>query len=441
MDKITLFDKLSMKKSILKLVYLGYRRIFHEEMSVDVELFLKNLLLVTAATTISTLFVIVFTILGGRKLGPAEYGKYVLIQSVASFLGIPMQLGFATAMLKYVSEKNDLKYQSAIIVTTYTLVLLLSGACTILFLLISPSLSEVFNISPEFIHLAIAFAGLSCLYSLTTSALRGLNMMKAYSLFQVIYGSLILISFLLFTLDKNLTFNAMLYPTFLAYIICTLVIILIYGRKLSMWKFESSLMGTMFKYALFSTMSAISIVLYTNIDKIMISKYLDTEFLGIYNAYYSASINGASVFFNMFITVFFTTVSKYNNKKVIFKRINKFIPYLITLGIPFIIVCEFIVIRLFGNKYTFSWIWVVLASIASIGFVIEGLYIWLLNSVGSAGAKITALGTTGVAIINFGLNLFLIPLANITGALLSIIISLLIGTIFILYYGRNHFNT
>ena len=97
-----------MRMAILKLVNLCYRRVFHEDMSAGVQAFLKNLLYVGIATVISTLCTSLFSILGGRWLGPEEYGKFILIQSVAMFLYIPMELGLNTAMLKYTSEKNRL---------------------------------------------------------------------------------------------------------------------------------------------------------------------------------------------------------------------------------------------------------------------------------------------------------------------------------------------
>jgi O-antigen/teichoic acid export membrane protein len=420
------------------LVNVVYRLIFKEEITADVKTFLKNLLWVGIATSISTAFVIIFTIVGGRKLGPQEYGKFVLIQSVAMFLNIPMQLGFTFSLVKYTSEKEDFERQSSIITTTYTLVLLLTIMAVIIFIIFTPWLSNAFSISTGLFRLAIAFAGITVFYTLTTSVLRGLNMMKAYSVFQVVYGSVTLLSFFIFIIFKNITFGAMLFPMFIAYCICTLAIFVLYMGKITRFNFESSLVKLLFKYALFSTISGVSLVLYTNIDKIMISKYLNVNYVGIYNAYYVASINGASVIFNMFIQVFFPTVSKYENKGVILKRINRFVPYLIILGMPIMVICECVVMKFYGNQYPFNWVWILLASVASVGFIIEGLYLWLLSSAGSSGVKIAATGAAIIAAINIGLNIVLIPLMKITGSLISLIISLLFGTVFILYYGRNY---
>jgi len=415
--------------------------VFHEEMSADVQTFLKNVLYVSIGSIISAVFVIIFTILGGRILGPVEYGKFSLIQTVASFLLIPMLLGFATAMLKYSSEKNDFQRQSAIIITTSTLVLLLTTVCIFIFIIFTPWLSKLFAIPPEFFHLAIIFAGIWVFYTIVTSALRGLNMMKEYSIFQIVYGSILLLSFFIFIIDKRLTFGTMLYSMLITYFICTLTIIVMNMHKFTRWNFERSLVGLLSKYALISCIGGISATLYFNVDTIMISRYLNIKDVGIYNAYTTISIGGACLLFSMFIAVFFPTISRYEKKGIIFKRTNKIIPYIIIFGVPFMIVCEFISLKFYGNKYPIDWIWVILASIASIGVIIEGLYSWILNSVGSSGAKISAFCAICIAVTNIGLNILLIPLINIAGGLLSTIISFIIGILILLYFGRAYLNT
>ncbi len=54
--------------TLANIVALVYQRIFHEEMSADVKAFLKNLLYVGVGTIISTIFSMIFMILGGRIL-------------------------------------------------------------------------------------------------------------------------------------------------------------------------------------------------------------------------------------------------------------------------------------------------------------------------------------------------------------------------------------
>ena len=426
------------KSFLQNLVSLIYRRIFHEEISADVNAFLKNLLIIGIGTAISTLCSTIFTILGGRLLGPEEYGKFVLIQSVAMFLYVPMLLGFSTAMLRYTSEKDDYKRQSNIIITTLILVLLLTVASIMVYLIFASPLSRLFGISTDLFYLAITFAGLFVFYILTTSALRGLNRMRAYSVFQIIYGSIILLSFLAFILNRQLSFKIMIYPTLLAYSIIIILIFVLFMRKLARWKFDISLARMLGKYSIFTAIGSLSFTFYSNIDRIMIGRYMTVTDVGIYGAYYAASISVAGLFWGMFNLVYFPTISSYKNKSPIFHKINKFIPYLVCLGIPCVLICEYIVLKLYGNQYSIDIFWMIYFAIASICIVIEGVYSWLLSAIGLRGAKISSFTAIVIAVVNVGLNFILIPKYGIAGAIICLIISYIVSIMMKLWIGRDY---
>jgi len=421
-----------------KFVNVIYRRIFHEEISSDVQIFLKNLLYVGVATVISTLCTSIFNIMGGRWLGPEEYGKYILIQSIAMFLYIPMELGFNTAMLKYTSEKADYQRQSNIIISTLLLASLMTVLTIIIYIIIGPLLSRLFAIQLTLFYLAVAFAALFVFYALTTSALRGLNRMRAYSIFQIVYGTVILFSFLALILDKQLSFKTMIFPMLLSYASVIILIYIFFIRKLAKWKFDVAISKMLSKYSLMSALGGLSYTFYTNIDRIMISKYMTVTDVGIYAAYYMASVNVAGLFWGMFNLVFFPTISGYQNKAPVYKKINKFIPYLIGLGIPFVYICEFVILKLYGVKYSLNLFWMVYFAVASICIVIDGLYAWLLQAIGLHGARITAFSAVAIAVINAGLNLILIPKFGIPGAIISLTISYVVAIVMKLIIGRDY---
>ena len=203
--------------------------------------------------------------------------------------------------------------------------------------------------------------------------------MRAYSVFQVIYGIIVLFSFTAFILDRQRSFESMIWSMFLAYGSIIILIFSLFIRKLAKWKFDITTAKMLSKFSFFSAIGGLSYVFYTNIDRIMINKYLPVADLGIYAAYCTASINVAGLLWGMFIMVYFPTISGYENKGAIFQKTNKIIPYLIGLGIPFIFVCEYIVLKLFGVRYSLDIFWMIFFSVASICFVVDGLYGWLLQ--------------------------------------------------------------
>ena len=119
--------------------------------------------------------------------GPAEYGKYSLIQSIAMILYVPMLLGFNTAMVKYNSEKEDAQRHTNIISTTYIIVIALTVISSAYLLSFSGFILNVlFHISGDLFRLAVIFAILYALYTITTEAVRGLFKMKIFAIFQSI---------------------------------------------------------------------------------------------------------------------------------------------------------------------------------------------------------------------------------------------------------------
>lgn len=402
---------------VINLINFSYEWIFHEKISDEVKSFLKNLSYVAVGTLIAALLSFAFNILAGRILGPIEYGKFTLVQSVAMFLYIPMLLGLSTAMVKYSSEKEDFERQSRIISTAFMLVALFIIASVILYFIFASQLSAIFSTPSKLFNLSIILAILFVFYTITTSTLRGLFKMKTLAIFQPIYAAITLFAFLFFILNNLLSFKSMVYSMFLAYGITGTILLVFFLRKYLRFQFDKFWASTLAKYGMFALIGGLSFVFYTNVDKILINRYMTVADVGIYKAYYLASINVAGLFFGIFNTVFFPTASKYKNKGTLFKKINKLIPYLISLGLPFILLCEFIILKLYGGGYPINFLLMLLFAAASILVVWYGLYDWTFCSQGMRGVKLANLGTITIAILNVLLNIYLIPRFGLYGAI------------------------
>jgi O-antigen/teichoic acid export membrane protein len=264
--------------------------------------------------------------------------------------------------------------------------------------------------------------------------------MKAYSIFQIVYAVILLFSFFYFIIIKQLSFRAMVYPMLLAYGVTTITIIIFIQRIVGIFKriFDITLAKMLGKYAVATFIGGSSYIIYTNIDRIMLARYRSLSEVGFYSAYYAGSINIAMLIWGMFILVFFPTVSRYKNKGPVFKKINRVIPYLVVLGIPSLLVCEFIVLKFYGKQYQLNIISMLLFAVTSIFMVIQGTYASLLNSIGTRGAIISSLTAIIAALVNIGLNLVLIPAFGINGAIISLMTSYSAALIVILLFGRKH---
>jgi O-antigen/teichoic acid export membrane protein len=417
----------------------AYRFVFREEVSTEMLAFVKNLLFVGTGTAISALISMAFNITGGRQLGPEEYGKFALIQSVAMFLYIPMLMGFHISMLKYTSEKLGTKRQADIVTSSYLLVAALIIIFTLIYLILMPFLISIFGIEPELYYLAIAFAVVFTFFTLTTSALRGLNRMRLFSIFQIAYSLLLISIFVVFLFSQGLSYKAMVFAMLISLAVITAIIIGVSIRRYILGRVKLAIAKILARYAIYLVVGCFSFEVYSNVDRIIIGRFLNIGDVGVYSAYYAASINVAFLFSGIFSMVFFPTVTRYKNKEQIYKKINKLMPYIIGLGIPGLAIAQFVILKLYGSQYEINLIWMILFALTGMSLIVQGIYAWLLNSVGSAGARISSITALIAAVLNIFINVILVANFGLVGAILSLLITYLAAIAIILKMGRPYF--
>lgn len=400
-------------------------------MSNEIKNFLQNVSYVGIGVFIGTFFSFTFNLLNGRILGPTGYGEFSLVQSIGSFLYIPMMMGYSSAIVKYSAEKDNLDRQRTVISTTYILVFILMTASILIYLLIPQDILKYFSISKEIFNLSIVFAVLFVTYTLTTSTLKGLHEIKKYAMLTPIYSFVLLLVFLFFVSINFISYSSALISMFIAYII-SIIVTLIFVRKYFVFKFDKLWAYKLTNYGLHSLIGGLAFVFYTNIDQILINMYMSIENVGIYIAYYNASIGVAYTLFGIFNSVFFPIASKCEDKTVILQRINKIIPYLIIFGVPSLILIEVFILKMYGSAYTINYPLILLFAIVSILIIYYGLYDWTFCSQGLKGVKLVNKSTILVAIINITLDLYLIPLLGISGAMISTAVAFAAGIYFLL---------
>jgi O-antigen/teichoic acid export membrane protein len=434
-DKIT---NIFLRNSLAFLSFF-YEKIYKEPMNEEVKNFVKNLSFVGLGTILSTMFSFLFNIIAGRMLGPSGYGSFTLVQSIAMILYIPMLLGFSTAMIKYCAETTEHDRLSSIISTTYITTVVLIVISVIIYVIFFNQIIAIFSVNQEILWLSIIFAVLFVFYTLTTSTLRGLHLMKGFALFQPIFGFILLSTFFIFIYNQPASFEAMVYANYLAFGAIGCVIVIIFLKKYFVFRIDRLWLSTAMRYSNFAVIGALAFTLYSNIDRILINYYMDVESVGIYGVYYYASFAVIGLFSGVFITVFFPTSSKIFDKKLLYSKLNKIIPYLIILGIPGVLISEFIILQFFGKDYPINFPLMILFAISAVVVTWYTMFAWFFNSVGVDGARLTVSGTIIIAIVNLVLNIILIPQIGLYGAIGATILAFVLGLCYNYYFGRKFF--
>lgn len=429
---------MDVRKFVTKLAGTVYRRVFHQEMSLAEVDFVHSLSWVGAGTFIAVALLAVFSILGGRLLGPEGYGKFILIQSIAYFLCIPMVMSFDTAMLKYNAEKDELTRQKSIISTAYIIIAGLIAISVAVMLLFARPLSAVFGATPELFRLSIYFAVLYTLFTLAQTALRSVNRMRVFALSQPVQTAIVLIAFALFLFLGKLTFEAMVYSKLISYAITALVLYLLYVRRYFTSNFDTTWARTLSRFASAAIIASIAVTFYSYIGQIIIAHYMTVADVGIYGAYFTATVYIASVLWGIFYMVFFPTASRYEDKRPLLRRINRLVPFIIVLGIPLAMGIGYLILLFYGRKYPFNILWLALFATSAILGIIRDSYASLLTSKGPRGAFLGSIAAAVTALVNLGLNLLLVPAIGIPGAMVAAIAASLAGMVVLLWKGRQY---
>ncbi len=414
-------------------------RLFQNRMGAEGRDFLKKLWYAGLGTAGAVVLSTVFSILGGRILGPVSYGESTLVQSVGMLLYLPMLFGFGTASIKYASESGDLQRQSAIVSTAFLLVFLCTAISVIIYILFARRISDVFSVSPEIFLLSVVFAGLYALNALTTSALIGIGKMRAYAILQVAMAGISLLAFIVFVGNRVFSFKAIVYPLFIGYAIATGAAFIIFLRRHFKLAFSGSWASLLTRYAAYAALGGLSFALYTNIDKLLINRYMGVADVGIYRAYYAVSVGIASPVITAINTALFPVVSGYKDKKAAFDSINRLIPYAVGIGGIAIFFLQLALLKLYGSQYPVSLVWVTLFIVASLLVSAFSLYSWFFAAVGAVGMKLGSISAMALAAVSIVANTFLVPRMGVTGAVLSMIVSFAIGTAILLCLGPRYF--
>jgi O-antigen/teichoic acid export membrane protein len=142
----------------------------------------------------------------------------------------------------------------------------------------------------------------------------------------------------------------------------------------------------------------------------------------------------------VFEIVFFPLASKIPNKVIIYKKINKFIPFLIIISLPFMIFSGFIILKLYGSQYPFDLNLAILFGIVGIFITIDKFYGLLMDSTGKKGKRIVSIAAIVLAISDVFLNIWLIPLLGIEGAVIAAIFSYLLSILIIISKRKYFYN-
>jgi O-antigen/teichoic acid export membrane protein len=416
------------KEFASRLVSLPYEMIFKERMSNDV----IDLAMGTSHAAIGTLFgaliTFVFTILAARILGPANFGNFNLISVIGAIFGLSMGLS-VLPMILYASRAGDDSEQTRIISTAYIQIALLTAASVIILVLLSSPLSKILGISITLYLFAVVCAVTTTFFGLTLNSFRIFFKMKTFSVLNAAQSVVVLLVFLAFISSDMRSWQSAAYSLFISYIAISLIS-LVYLRKYITLRFDRFWSKRIVHYIQFAIPGSIAGAC-MGVDRILLNIFRTTATVGIYSAYFLPSITVALMLWTIVNAAFFPFASRSRDKGSILVKINKAAPYVAISLVPLFVLVERIAFFFYGRQYQFSWEIAFFFALAAISYFFYQWYSYLLASEGPRGAQVNARSSIIAFVVLFSLDVVLIPLIGILGAILTLIAAYLIGAFYL----------
>jgi len=372
-----------------------------------------------------------------RVFSQSEYGIVSIIGITISLLSSIALVGFPQAAVRFYSTKNGekIKYNSTLVIG----VILTSSVAILLFLFLSFFLSSfvdryMINLI-RFSIFAVLFSNIASIFlafarsSQKTKLFNILNILKTYI---PLFFSLLLI----------LGFHMGVFGRFLGMVIGLILVCFIFyfifkrnfGISISKDKFSKSLWKEMFLYGYAFSFSAILSVLLTSGDRYVIQYYLGSAQVGIYSVGYQLPAQIQMLIVGPLNLAIFPIVMEIWNKKgkeAVQNFLHKILKYYSMIAIPIV----FGLISVSRDAITVFATEKFLGAEKIVPFVIVSVIIYGGYFITYSGLMIYKKTNLIVkflsmaVILNFILNIILIPSMGIIGAALATLIAYLFYTL------------
>ncbi len=348
--------------------------------------------LVGGGLSAGLLFII--NVISGRIMGPAEYGKYALVLSLLQVFVIPMLLSMDIASIRSISIKQGSRVDvSKIISTGLTFVLTAIFSVAVISFLFSNKISNLLKIEVGIFQVAIIFSLVLSIKTYLDSLIRGLSEFKLQYIVRIIEAAVVAIAFVIIFFGFGIH-RYFVYAFALA-VGAAVTIAIFFSKKIINFFYIAYINKITFvklwRFARLAIPSSIGGVLIVSADKLIIGKYLGSYNLGIYNAYYTASVLLVIQLGTIIVNAFFPEISKQTDHLGIIKKLNKFIKIVSLPAIILMSAITYLVLRFFGRSYGVDWFMVIGMSTYSILNLIWIIYFWLISSRGNKGMAFTSL--------------------------------------------------
>lgn len=348
-------------------------RILRRDFSGNTGMAVKNSVYQFSANLFAKFGSLFFTIILARLLMPEMFGLYSLALSTILIFAVISELGLTRTLIRFISKESGKKKGN---VKSYLIYFAKIKFClifvsAILLLVFAKPLADIFYQKPIF--LALVAGALYIIFSQITgflqSTLQASNNFKSVFKREVIFqvSRIILVPLaVVFALKYSLSeeINLMLIILFLAFSFFIASIFMFFDAKKSYSKYLEEKKSNLSKkqktvanqFILATATLALSGIFFSKIDRVMLGRFVEAEFIGYYTAAFS--LIGALVPLVGFAAIVLLPIFSKLKGKRLERGLNKSIRLTLLLAfaafLATLILSYFVILIVYGSEYILS---------------------------------------------------------------------------------------
>ena len=386
----------------------------------------------SAATSLGTIVAMVFQFLSiviiTRYVTKEEFGIYVLIIVISTFLDAISGLALEQSLVKFISSAEDLERKSTFIPTLIMRIILIVIAIVLVVLFRNPLMSLFSFTATEFLYVIIILFILSSFRGLFYNLLQGMNLFKKYASVQTITSVIRVALLLIIVYLHDLTLKNVLIVEMAAVTFTVLLqLALIPYKEVFHWDLNLNNIRKIVRFSIPLYLSGIAYFIQSQVNIFIIGAYLNPVSIAEYDV--AGKIPQASAKgFQSFIIVFYPNLSRLlslgERDSALILMNKSLLTFSIIINLLLLVSFLFnreIILLLFSDKY--------LDSSLAFSFLMVAFYLTAMSnimgySLVSAGLPSTTLKVNIAAGAMNLIGVFLmVPLLGFMGAVYSTLLT------------------
>ena len=420
----------------------------------EMKTILKGVSIVFVGFVISKIFHYLFRISIARYFGVEQYGTFALAMSVINLAMVFALIGINIGLIRYISEysaKDDKKKVVGLFKTGTIIVSITSVAVALMIILLTPFIASGFSENQLLDYLFIMSFSLpfTAFMYLSISVFQSYQKLKYQVITENVTLSVMKIVFIIIFIFLGFEFLSIPLAFTLSSVVSALIALYLLNKRFfslrDLFKKHDTFKRKLIVFSLPLLFTNFMFYIFSWTDTIMLGIFNTAEVVGLYNAAVpTAQLLGmvpiafGAIFFPVITRTY--TKKKINETRKLFNTTTKWIFFInLPLFLVLLIFPRKILEVIFGPEFIFA---ATPLSVLAIGIFLLATFGQPCNHVLSMleRTKRITYATTVSAIVNFILNLVLIPQYDMLGAAIASLIASITSLLILFYYTYSGIN-